>query len=153
DMMNKGGPGMLVINGLIDQGMHLYQQYEMFEDAVDRGRVRSAARIFSRNATDIGIQVVISEALGAAWGSISKGVEGMSFAESSVVRAESRTTKTLARGATAEVRTAEGLAPAVKLETNAAAGAPALSEAIMRVRIVEGLEAAVGTAEKSIQTA
>jgi len=66
-IINEGGPGMLFFKGLKQQGIHLYEQYTQFEDAVDQGKVRSASRILTRNASAIGLQVLASEVLGAVW--------------------------------------------------------------------------------------
>ena len=66
DMINKGGPGMLLYEGLYRQGEHIYDEYNAFEDALDQGKLRSAARIVTRNTVQIGVQVGAAELFGAA---------------------------------------------------------------------------------------
>ncbi|MFM2304159.1 MAG: hypothetical protein RLZZ135_1569 [Cyanobacteriota bacterium] len=84
-MMEEGGPGILVLQGLVQQGQHYVEQYSAFEDAIGQGKVRSAARIAARNASDIGLQVLANEYLKFVVSGETKAISSVSRAESNFI--------------------------------------------------------------------
>jgi RHS repeat-associated protein len=103
-MMKEGGPGMLLYKATYRQAEHVYNEYNAFQDALDHGKLRSSARIATRNAVQIGVQVAASEVLGAA--SLELGVCRSALA----VGGESSATRLIARAEGGAVSRIEGRA-------------------------------------------
>jgi RHS repeat-associated protein len=118
DMMRNGGPGMLLWKGVYNQGEHFYNEYNAFQDALDDGRLRSASRIFTRNAVEIGVTVEGGEILEEISG-VCKAVsvvEGEGTSAGLLVKTESTVATTIEKEAVAGAFAAEDVALGITKE-------------------------------------